>query len=329
MVSSQAGKPREEQALEAYRRLYLIRRAEETIQAHYAEDEMKTPVHLSIGQEAIPVGVCAALEARDRIFATYRSHAVYLARTLDTDGFFAELYGRATGAGGGKAGSMHLAAPEHGLIATSAVVGTTIPLALGSALAAQHLGTGARVAVFFGDGAVDEGVFWESLNFACLRRLPVLFVCEDNGLAIHSPARTRHGYESLARVVSSFRCQVRESDTADALEIAELTREVLHVQAETGQPTLLHLHCYRFVEHVGPAEDRSFELAYRDREEFEAWKRRDPLTVLRARLCSEGIDEATLSQLEQQVEAQLRASRERARQAPFPPPPALCEDVYS
>ena len=319
----------QEQGLELYRRLYLVRRCEETIQAHYHEDEMKTPVHLSIGQEAIPVGVCAALRARDRIFATYRNHAVYLSRTLDSDGFFAELYGKETGTAHGKAGSMHLSSPDHGFMASSAVVGTTIPLALGSALAAVRRGTGARVAVFFGDGAIDEGVFWESLNFACLHHLPILFVCEDNGLAIHARSEDRHGYDSIAEVVERFRCNVVRSDSSDAIEIAELTQAALEHHATDRQPSFLHLRCYRFVEHVGPAVDESFELGYRRQDEFESWKARDPADVLRRRVAEAGIAEAEIVAVEREVEAQVEASVRRAAEAPFPAREALLEDVWA
>ena len=156
-----------------YRKLLLVRQVEEAIRTHYASDDMKTPVHLGIGGEAISVGVCHCLPAKASTFGTYRNHALYLAVTDDTDGFFAELFGKESGPGKGKAGSMHLCRPDCGLMATSAVVATTIPLAVGAALANAYRKDSTPVAVFFGDGAVEEGVFWESVNFACLHRLNV------------------------------------------------------------------------------------------------------------------------------------------------------------
>ena len=148
------------EALSLYRKLVLIRQAEEKIREEYLNDEMKTPVHLGIGAEGISVGVCHCLPEGSKTFGTYRNHALYLTMTGDVNGFFAELYGRLPGPGKGKAGSMHLSAPEQGLMATSAVVGTTIPLAVSAALAeAYKKGSGIAV-VFFGDGAVEEGVFW-------------------------------------------------------------------------------------------------------------------------------------------------------------------------
>lgn len=316
-------------SLELYRRVYLVRRAEQTVQARYPENEMKTPVHLSIGQEAVAVGVVAALEPGDRIYATYRSHAVFLARTLDVDGFFAELYGRDAGIARGKAGSMHLAAPAHGFMTSSAVVGTTIPLALGAALAARYRKSGGRACAFFGDGAIDEGVFWESLNFASARRLPVLFVCEDNGLAIHARAEQRHGYDSIADVVARYRCAVFRSESTDAAELRDLAREALERIDRDGAPAFLHLRCYRFVEHVGIEEDRRFDLPYRDRAEFEHWQRKDPVAVLRRRVEAEGAAPERIAALERAIDASVAAAVERARAGRFPPPEVVAEDVFA
>jgi TPP-dependent pyruvate/acetoin dehydrogenase alpha subunit len=318
-----------ERALQAYRRLYLVRRCEETIQEHYPEDEMKTPVHLSIGQEAPAVGVCEALGEADRLFGTYRSHALYLARTEDTDGFFGELYGRSSGAARGKAGSMHLAAPAHGLMLTSAVVGTTIPLALGAALALERQGSRGRAVVFFGDGATGEGCFWESLNFACARRSRVVFVCEDNGLAIHSRRETREGYEDLPSVLERFQCATLVSESTDVLEIRDLAQRGLREQERAGGPLFLYLRCYRFVEHVGPAIDQRFDLGYRRRQEFLAWQTRDPLGVTRRRLVQLGANADELHRLESAVDAQIAASVARARASAPPAADELREGVYA
>jgi len=316
-------------ATRAYQRLYLVRRCEETIQKHYPEDEMKTPVHLSIGQEAPAVGVCEALAPADRIFGTYRSHALYLARTDDTDGFFGELYGRVTGAARGKAGSMHIAAPQHGLMMTSAVVATTIPLALGAALALERQRSTGRAVTFFGDGATGEGVFWESLNFACLKRLRVVFVCEDNGLAIHSRRESRDGHAGLTRVLEGFDCIVRSSDSTDVIELRDLVAGAIREQDELGKPIFLSLACYRFVEHVGPALDRRFDLGYRSDDEFEAWKLRDPVPTTRARLLGLGVDEDIIGEVERAVDARIAASVARARLAPPPPSSDLYQGVYA
>src|SRR5262249_37388921 len=174
-----------------YRSLYRIRRTEQEIARVYPTDKVESPVHLSLGQESAAVGVCAALRPTDIVFATYRGHAAYLAKGGDLDAMVAELYGKANGCAGGKAGSMHLIDVGAGMMGTSAVVATTIAQAVGYALAEKMRRRDTVVVSFFGDGALDEGVFHESINFAALKKLPVLFVCENNGYAIFSRVRDR------------------------------------------------------------------------------------------------------------------------------------------
>jgi len=310
-----------------YRKLLLVRRAEEKIREEYGKDEMKTPVHLGIGQEAIPVGVCHVLPPASKTFGTYRNHALYLAVTQDTDRFFGELYGKVTGAGKGKAGSMHLAAPEHGLLATSAVVASTIPLAVGAALAAQYRGAQDVVASFFGDGAVEEGVFWESLNFACLRRLRILLVCEDNGLAIHAPASQRQGFRSIPEAVQGFQCHVASGDGSDLLEVMALTRHVIARMAEDPKPGVLHLTYCRFLEHVGPRED--FDAGYRPRPNDAALAQRDPVGRFESALAGLGWTSQELAEVRRSVDEQIARSVQAAREAPFAPPAELLTDVFS
>src|SRR5438445_5328339 len=167
-----------------YRSLYRIRRLEEEVARVYATDKIKSPVHLSIGQEAVSVGVCEALRPPDVVFGTYRGHALYLAKGGDMNAMVAELYGKATGCTKGKGGSMHLIDPERGVMGASAVVGTTIANAAGFAYAQKYRRRQGIVVSFFGDGATEEGVYSESLNFAALKKLPILFVCENNQYAI-------------------------------------------------------------------------------------------------------------------------------------------------
>jgi TPP-dependent pyruvate/acetoin dehydrogenase alpha subunit len=315
--------------LELYRKLYLIRRTEELIQERYGEGEMKTPVHLCIGQEAVSVGVCDALAPDDQVVGTYRSHGLYLALADDPEGLFGELYGRVSGPARGKAGSMHLSLPRRGLVFTSAVVGSTIPLAVGMAYANRLRHPERCVAAFFGDGAIDEGCFWESLNFACLKRLRVLFVCEDNGLAIHTRSADRHGYRSIREVVSGFQCHVQGSRSSDVAEISALARRALELQRQDGQPSFLHLQCYRFVEHVGPRMESDFHLGFRDAADHADWLERDPLILQRARVQSRGISDALLSALQKEIDERLHRAVDRARQTPFPSAEELVKEVCS
>jgi len=310
--------------IDLYRTMYLIRETEETIQRHYLEDGMKTPMHMSMGEEAIAAGVCLALGPADQVLCSYRSHGVYLARTRETDAFFAEMYGRASGVAQGKGGSMHLMAPAAGLLCTSAIVATQIPVAVGAAFANKTAGNGKVVAVFFGDGAVDEGVFWESVNAACLWQLPVLFVCEDNGYAVHAPVEARHGYESIAEVVERFNCVVSGTDSTDAEHIHRLTKETVSTMKERGCPAFLHLKYYRYLEHVGVFED--FDAGYRSRAEFERWSERDPVRLQREKLLGM-IPENEIHKIEAAIDAQVAESLAHARKAPFPQDDVLYEGL--
>lgn len=315
------------EVLALYRKLLLARRAEEAIRREYATDEMKTPVHLGIGQEAIPVGVCHALPPGTKTFGTYRNHALFLTVTQDTDRFFGELFGKVTGPGKGKAGSMHLAASEQGLMATSAVVGTTIPLAVGAALANAYRGSHDFVAAFFGDGAVEEGVFWESLNFACLKRLRIVFVCEDNGLAIHTPRSQRQGFRSIPEAVQGFACHVLSGDGSDLPGVIAVTRRLLEQMAADPKPGVLHFTYFRALEHVGPRED--FDAGYRVKPEPAALARLDPVARFEEALRAQGCTQSELDAIRTRVDAQINVSVVAGREAPVAPASELFEDVLS
>lgn len=311
---------------ELFRKMTLARRAEESIQRDYFRDEMKTPVHLGIGAEAIAVGVLHALPGKAQVFGTYRNHNLYLALSGDTDGFFGELYGKATGTAKGKAGSMHLSAPEHGLILTSAVVSTSIPVAVGAAFAHRYRQDSAPVAVFFGDGAIEEGVFWESLNFAVLHKLNIIFVCEDNDLAIHTFKKDRQALRSTEEAVRAFGCRYAKADGRDVQAILSLTRATLaEMKAEPG-PAFLHFDYFRFLQHVGPLAD--FDAGYRPEPELLS-ERHDPVSLYREKLVAAGTEEEALSRIELAVDRQIEASIERAKSAPFAGAEELTRDVYA
>jgi TPP-dependent pyruvate/acetoin dehydrogenase alpha subunit len=313
--------------LELYRKLYLARRAEEKIRQHYMEDEMKTPMHMSMGEEAIAVGVCQALKAEDHVFCTYRSHAIFLAKTQKTDDFFAEMYGKDTALLKGKGGSMHMCAPEFGFMGTSAIVASIIPVAVGAAFANKRKDNGKVVAVFFGDGAIDEGDFWESLNVACLMKLPVLFVCEDNELAVHTATSKRRGYASITDIVSKFNCNVLKENTTDAEVIYELTRQAIRLIKTNQMPCFMHLRYYRYLEHVGVNED--FDAGYRSREEFEEWYKKDPVSLQREKLLKNGVREEEIIKFERETNNQIENSIRLAKEAPFSEASELYKDVLA
>jgi TPP-dependent pyruvate/acetoin dehydrogenase alpha subunit len=312
--------------LELYKKLYLVRRVEETIQKHYMEDEMKTPMHMSMGEEAIAIGVCHALGKEDQVFCSYRSHAIYLAKTQNTDDFFAEMYGKDTAPLKGKGGSMHMCDPDSGFMGTSAIVASIIPVAVGAAFANKQKENGKIAAVFFGDGAIDEGNFWESLNVACLMKLPVLFICEDNGFAVHTPPSMRHGYESISDIVSRFNCNVLKEDTTDAEVIYKLTQKAIKLTKTNQMPCFMYLKYYRYLEHVGVNED--FDAGYRSRDDFKEWFKKDPVNIQREKMTLKYGVEQDVVKIERELDNQIENSLKLAREAPFPKASELYTDVF-
>jgi pyruvate dehydrogenase E1 component alpha subunit len=212
-------------------------------------------------------------------------------------------------------------------MATSAVVGTTIPLAVGAALANAYCRSGNVVAAFFGDGAMEEGVFWESLNFACLRRLPILFVCEDNGLAIHTPASQRRGFRTIPDALQGFQCHVLTGDGSDLIGVIASTRQMLQRMAEAPKPGFLHFTYLRFLEHVGPRED--FDVGYRCRPEPEEMERLDPLLRFEKVIRENGCVERELVAIKTEVDEQINRAVRAAQTASFPPPSELFTDVFT
>jgi len=301
--------------LDLYKKLYLARSSEERIIERYPNNKMKTPMHMSMGSEAIAVGVCQALAKEDQIFGTYRSHANYLAKTQDVDGFFSEMYGKDSSLLKGKGGSMHLCCPEYGFVGSSAIVASSISVAVGAGFANKRVGNNRVVAVFFGDGATDEGAFWESLNIACLMKIPILFVCEDNGLAIQTKASTRCGYSSITGIVSKFNCNVFKTKTTDAEAIYNLTSTAIEKMRLNQMPCFLHLRYYRYLQHVGI--DKDFHVGYRSRDEFEEWYRVDPIKVQREKLLSLGYNDQELKSLEADIELRIDKSIVKAENAPL------------
>jgi len=303
-----------------YRSLYRIRRVEEEVARIYPSDKIKSPVHLSIGQEAVAVGVCEALRPEDVAFGTYRSHAYYLAKGGDLKRMMAELYGKVTGCAKGKGGSMHLIDAEHGVMGASAVVGTTIPHAVGYAYAVKVRREERVVVSFFGDGATDEGVCYESLNFAALKRVPVVFVCENNRYAIHTHQLRRQPRDNLVERVRAFDIPA-ERVGDDVLQIHERASRAVEAARRGEGPFFLECLTYRWREHVGPGED--FHLGYRTREEAEPWFQNDQV-----RRMGSLVAPARREEIEREVEEEIREAIRFAEESPFPEAPELYTDVF-
>ncbi len=305
-----------------YRSLYRIRRVEEEVAKVYPSDKIKSPVHLSIGQEAVAVGVCEALRPTDVVFGTYRGHALYLAKGGDLKKMIAELYGKVTGCAKGKGGSMHLVDVAAGMMGTSAVVGTTIPHAVGYAYAMRLQRKDIVVSSFFGDGAVDEGVFYESLNFAALKRLPILFICENNFYSIHSHQLTRQPASNIVERVRAFTIPADRIAESDARHIHDVVKAAVEeIRAGRSGPRFFECLTYRWKEHVGPNDD--YDKGYRSLAEAEPWFAKDQLKYLAGLL-----DPLVRSRIEEEVEAEINEAFEFAERSPFPPDEELSTDVF-
>lgn len=307
---------------EFYRSLYEIRRVEEEIARIYPTDKIKSPVHLSIGQEAVSVGVCQALRPDDIVFGTYRGHALYLAKGGDLKQMIAELYGKATGCARGKGGSMHLIETSVGMMGTSAVVGTTIPQAVGYAYALKYQKKDSIVVSFFGDGAVEEGVFAESINFAALKKLPIIFICENNLYAIHTHQQQRQPISNICDRVRSYGIPAERIEDNDAIALHKQVSQTVEALRK-GQPGPFFFECmtYRWKEHVGPNED--FHLGYRTQAEAQPWIENDPIKRL-----GEKLEVQQRQQIETEVEARIQEAFAFAEDSPFPDTSELYAHVF-
>lgn len=272
-----------------YHRMLLIRRFEEKCVELYSHEKIRGFLHLYIGEEAVAVGVMEALEPDDAVFATYREHGQALARGVDPGAVMAEMYGKKEGCSRGRGGSMHLFDAATRFYGGSAIVGGGLPLAVGMALADKMNGRNRITACFFGDGAVAEGEFHESLNLAALWKLPVLFICENNLYAMGTALDRSHSETNLARKAAAYRIEARQTDGMDVIAVIEAAREAAEAVRRGEGPVFLECLTYRFRAHsMFDAE------LYRNKAEVEEWKKRDPLSVLYDQMerAGEGFDTA-------------------------------------
>lgn len=316
-----------EEAFDIYRKLTLIRQSQEKIISEYHKDEIKTPVHLGIGLEGVSVGVAQCLPAGSRAFGQLRNHGQYLSMTGETDSFFGELYGKVTGTGGGKAGSMHLSAPDYGLMSNSGIVSSTIPLAVGSGLAAKYLDSDVITVAMFGDAAVEEGEFWESLNFACLHGLRVIFVCEDNDMSIYTTGKERRGFSSILDPVRGFNCYTLEGDGTDVRSVIPVVQKAIDMMISDPKPAFLCFSWFRLLDHVGVGKD--FGVSFRPVPTDDEVKAVDPVYKYEQYLLKEGYDAAALESVRAEMGDQIESSVARAIQADYPGADELYQGVFS
>ncbi len=311
-----------------YETMLRIRMFEEKIVELYPAQEMKCPVHLCIGQEAIAAGVCAALEKKDYVFSNHRGHGHLIAKGNMMGPIMAELYGKATGCSRGKGGSMHLIDIENGIMGTSAIVGGGIPLGVGSALASQMRDEDRVTAIFFGDGAFEEGVFYESFNFAALRSLPVVFVCENNFYATNSPQKARQAACRISETASAFGSTGVCVDGNDALEVYKAAADAVSRARKGLGPTLIEAMTYRWKGHVGHEPD--YANGDRTKEELDDWMRRCPIDAMSVFMLKNNI--AATDEMERAravIETEIEEAVGFAQKSPFPAPSELLTDVFA
>jgi TPP-dependent pyruvate/acetoin dehydrogenase alpha subunit len=294
-----------------------IRRVEEVLAKRYPEGEMRCPMHLCIGQEAIAVGVCAALDGSDVVFSNHRAHGHYLAKGGSLDRMIAEIYCKPTGCCGGRGGSMHLMDLEVGFKGSTPIVGGTIPLAVGAALASKLKGLSQVVVAFFGDGAFEEGVVHESLNFAALKNLPLIFVCENNGYSVYSNLEERQPKRPIASIPEAHGWEVYSGDGNDVKAVADISRKAVSRIRQGKGPQFLELETYRWLEHCGPNDDDY--LDYRPAKELSKWKEKCPILRTQNYLLDEGImSKNELLSIEESLESEIQKAFEFAQSSPAP-----------
>ena len=312
--------------LQLYRKMLLIRRFEEAVARLYRAGKIPGFVHLYIGEEAVAAGVTAHLQEDDHIGSTHRGHAHALAKGIPARELMAELYGRASGCCGGRGGSMHLYSAKYGLLGTNGIVGYSLPQAAGAAFTARYLGTSHVGVAFFGDGAVNLGLFHETLNMASLWKLPAVFVCENNLFATELPFSRATAGQSVSSRGAAYDMPGVEVDGQDVLAVYDVAGAAID-RARAGEgPTLIECRTYRYVGHHegDPGTD------YRTREEIAAWRKRDPIELFARRLrAEEGVLPATLEDIQQAVTKTVAAAVKFAEDSPWPAPESVQSNLFA
>jgi TPP-dependent pyruvate/acetoin dehydrogenase alpha subunit len=311
--------------LSLYREMLEIRMFELKVQELYRMGQIPGFIHLYIGEEAVAVGVCANLKTEDLIFSAHRGHGHALAKGVPPGLVLAELSGKATGCSGGHGGSVHLYAPEYGLMGTNGIVGASIPLATGAALSAKIRKTGQVVISFFGDGAVNCGSFHEALNLGAVWELPVVYVCENNSYAVEMAFDRATKNTSVASRAAAYKMPGVELDGNDVGAVCEAAKEAVERARSGGGPTLIECKTFRILEH----HEGDWGGDYRPKEEVEVWKRRCPLRRSREKLLETGaVSDDTLKKMEGEIALAIEEAVEFSRNSPQPSPHAIFDHVF-
>ena len=313
-----------QELVKLYRTMLTIRRFEERIAEEFAKGNVLGYVHLSIGQEAVPTGVCNNLRITDRIVSSHRGHGHTIAKGADVRRMMAEVFGKKTGYCKGKGGSMHIADFSIGMLGANGIVGAGLPISLGAALAAQLEKKGGVAAVFFGDGATQEGEFHESLSLASKWKLPLLFVCENNKWASQIPDTTGLTVKDIYKKMAAYDMPGEVVDGNDVVAVNEKAGELIAKIRSGSGPILLECKTYRWRSHFESMPDP------RPREQIEEWKKKCPVAAMERRLLADGVvTQQELSDIDREVLAKIDEAVRFAEESPFPAPEDALEDVYS
>lgn len=308
--------------------MLFIRLVEEGIARRYQQQQMRCPTHLSIGQEATPVGVSDWLNKDDKAYSSHRAHAHYLAKGGDLNALIAELHGKVSGCTAGRGGSMHLCDMNVGFMASTAIVGNSIPLAVGHALSMKTRNEASIAVAYFGDGATEEGAFYEAMNFAALKKLPVLFVCENNLYSVYSPLHVRQPQgRDITGLSQSIGVSAMRLDGNDVIAVSDAMHSIKPKLLAGEGPYLLECMTYRHREHCGPNFDD--HLGYRNEQEVLDWQAKDPLHLFRQQFS----DKSQLAAFEQQKTSEylsaIESAFEKAKSDDFPEISTRTDKVYA
>ncbi|MBN1384029.1 MAG: thiamine pyrophosphate-dependent dehydrogenase E1 component subunit alpha [Elusimicrobia bacterium] len=295
----------------------LIRMAEEKIMEIYPSDKIQSPVHLSVGQEHHITALITQLDKNDQVFTTYRNHAVYLAKGGDLKKMFAELYGKSTGISKGKAGSMHLCSPANNMYGSSAIVASTLSHSVGAAYAFKILGKNNIIVSITGDGSMEEGTFHECLNFASLKKLPILFVIDNNGLAIHADIKSRQSF-NLKKLSEAYNISYFKADNGfDMKFISKKTQELTRKIKKDKKPVIFDINTCRYRDHVGVRTN--FYIMPGVVPEIKKWQQRDPLIT----------NKILIKKFKNKIEREINEAVKYAEKSRFSDRSELLKDVYA
>ena len=307
--------------------MLLIREVEEQIAKKYHEQKMRCPVHLSSGQEASAVGVCYNMKKTDRVFSNHRCHAHYLAKNGNLKKMLSEIYGKYNGCCGGRGGSMHLFDRDTGIVSSVPIVSSSIPLALGSALSSKIDKTKEVTVAFLGDGSVEEGVFHESLNFASINKLPIIFVCENNLYSVYTSLKDRQPDRSPKKLGEAHNIKSYMCDGNDVLKVFKISRKLINNTRRGKGPYFLILNTYRYREHCGPNFDN--KIGYRTEKEFLKWKKNDPLATFKRKLINQfGYSQSQLKKVHLKLLKSILKDFNFAEKSKLPLPSNIDEYLY-